>query len=70
MKKVIKYISRIVLGFFTLLWGLVTWAALTPMEGYHHCEPGQEEMSPLYGVLITIVLLIIFCVVWHKTRDW
>ena len=70
MKKVIKYISRIVLGFFTLLWGLVTWAALTPMEGYHHCELGQEEMSPLYGVLITIVLLILFCVVWHKTKDW
>lgn len=45
-KKIIKYTSRIVLGLFTLFWGFVTWAFLTPMEGYYHCEAGQEEMSP------------------------
>lgn len=68
-KKIIKYTSRIVLGLFTLFWGLVTWAALTPMEGYHHCEAGQEDWSPLTCALIAIVSLIAFSVVWYKTRN-
>ena len=68
-KKIIKYTSRIVLGLFTLFWGLVTWAALTPTEGYHHCEAGQEDWSPLTCALITIVSLITFCFVWYKTKD-
>ncbi len=37
-KKLFKYTIRIVLGLFTLLWGLAAWAALYPDEDYHHCE--------------------------------
>lgn len=69
-KKIIKYTGRIVLGLLTLFWGLATWCAFTPMEGYHHCEAGQEEMSPMCCVLITIVSLIAFWFVWYKTRKW
>ena len=68
-KKNIKYTSRIVLGLLTIFCGLVTWAALIPMEGYHHCEAGQEEISPMWGVLFTIASLITFCFVWKKTKD-
>lgn len=69
IKKIIKYTSRIVLGFLTLLWGLMTWCALTPMEGYHHCEAGQEEMSVQTCVIVTVAHFILFCVVWYLTRD-
>lgn len=68
-KKIIKYTGRIVWGLITLFLGLVTWAALTPMEGYHHCEAGQEEISPMWGVLFTIASLITFCFVWYNTKD-
>ena len=69
-KKIIKYTSRIVWGILTLFWGLVTWGAYNPDEGYHHCEAGQEEMNPIYGVIITIASLIAFSFVWYKTRKW
>lgn len=69
LKKIIKHTSRIVLGIFLVFWGFITLVALFPDENYHHCEAGQEEMSPIYGVLITIVLLITFCIVWYKTND-
>ena len=69
-KKIIKYISRLSFGLITIFWGLIAWAALTPMEGYHHCEAGQEEMSPLICALIAFVSLIAFCIVWYKTRKW
>ena len=70
MKKVIKYLSRIVLGIITILWGLLTYLAFTPMEGYHHCEAGEEECSLLQIVLILVVLIFFFCIVWYKTRKW
>ena len=69
-KKIIKYISRILLGLFTLLWGLLTWVALLPPMEEYPCEPGQEDLSPMYGVLLTIASLILFCFVWYKTRKW
>ena len=68
--KIIKYTSRIVWGLLTLFWGFVTWVAYNPDEGYHHCEAGQEEMSPIYGVIITVASLMAFCFVWYKTRKW
>lgn len=70
LKTIIKHTSRIALGIFTAFWGFITLVALFPDENYHHCEAGQEEMSLIYGVLITIVLLITFCIVWHKTKEW
>ena len=69
-KKLFKYTIRIVLGLFTLLWGLVAWAALYPDEDYHHCESGQEEMSPLTCALIAVASLIAFCFVWYRTKKW
>lgn len=69
-KKNIKYTSRIILGLFTLLCGLVSVVALFPDESYHHCEAGQEEMSPMWGVLFTMFSLIAFCFVWYITRKW
>lgn len=68
-KKIIKYTSRTILGLFALFWGLATWCALTPMEGYHHCEAGQEDWSPMTCALITVASLIVFCVVWYLTRE-
>jgi len=68
-KRIIKYTSRIVLGLFTLFWGLITYVALTPMEGYHHCEAGQEELSPIHCVIITLASFVAFCIVWYKTKD-
>ena len=65
----IKYTSRIILGLLTVFWGLATWCALTPMEGYHHCESGQEELSPIYGVLFTIVSFVLLHIVWYYTED-
>ena len=70
MKKFFKYISRIVLGIITAFMGLITWCALYPDESYHHCESGQEELSGQQCILITTVLLILFCFVWYKTRKW
>lgn len=67
-KKVFKYTIRIVLGLFTLFWGLATWAALYPDENYHHCESGQEELSAATCALITISSLVVFCITWCKTR--
>ena len=68
-KRIVKYASRIVLGLFTLFWGLITYAALTPVEGYHHCEAGQEELNPLYGIIITLASFVAFCIVWYKTKN-
>ena len=31
----------------------MAWAALYPDEDYHHCESGQDEMSPYWCFLIT-----------------
>ena len=69
-KKIIKYTSRIVWGLLTLFWGLVTWVTFLPPMDEYPCEAGQEEMSPIYGVVITIVSLIAFCFVWYNTRRW
>ena len=68
MKKYVKYISRIILALFTIFWGLVTYCAFTPMDEYP-CEAGQKEMSPYWGVIITIVFLFLFCFVWYKSKD-
>ena len=68
MKRFIKYASRIVLGLLTVFWGLVTWVALNPDEEYHHCESGQEEWSALQCAMAFAISLIIFFVVWYKTR--
>ena len=68
-KKLFKYTIRIVLGLFTLLWGLVAWAALYPDESYHHCESGQEEMSATTCVIIACASLLMFCLVWYATMD-
>ena len=64
-KKVFKDTIRIVLGLFTLLWGLVAWAALYPDEDYHHCESGQDEMSATTCVIIACASLLMFCLVWY-----
>lgn len=66
-KKTIKYTSRIILGLFTLLCGLVTVVALFPDESYHHCEAGQEEMSPMWGSSFYYVFAdsILLCVVYN-----
>lgn len=68
-KKNIKYTSRIILGLFTLLCGLVTVVALFPDESYHHCEAGQKDADPIYVLLLTVASLILFIWVWHKTKD-
>ena len=68
-KKLFKYTIRIVLGLFTLLWGLVAWAALYPDESYHHCESEQEEMSATTCVIIVCASLLMFCLVWYATMD-
>ena len=70
MKKFIKHTSRIVLCLLTILWGLVTYYALTPDESYHHCEAGQNDGNPIYVALIAIASLLVFCLVWYKTRKW
>lgn len=69
MRKLIKYGSRVVLALINIFGGLVTYCALTPMDEYP-CEAGQEEMSPYWGVLITVVMLATFCIVWYKTKKW
>jgi hypothetical protein len=68
-KKLFKYTIRIVSGLFTLLWGLVPWAALYPDEDYHHCESGQDEMSATTCVIIACASLLMFCLVWYATMD-
>ena len=70
MKKNVKYTSRIVLGLLTIFGVLITMAAFFPDESYRHCEAGQEEMSPMWGVLFTMFSLIAFCFVWYITRKW
>lgn len=70
MKRIIKYTCRIVLGLFTIIWGLATYFAYTPDESYHHCEAGQNDGNPIYVVLMAVVSLIVFCFVWHKTKEW
>jgi hypothetical protein len=52
-KKIIKYVSRLVCGLITVFFGLTTVVALFPDESYHHCEAGQEDLSPVYGVIET-----------------
>ena len=52
-KKIIKCVSRVVCGLITVFFGLTTVVALFPDESYHHCEAGQEDLSP----------------VWSDTRD-
>ena len=69
MKKVIKYTGRIVWGLITVLLVLITIVTLFPDESYHHCEAGQEELSPIWGELITIASFIAFSFVWYKTRN-
>ena len=68
MKKIVKYISRVVFGLFTLFMGLMTWIALFPDESYHHCEAGQNDGNPIYVFLIAVASLIVFCFVWYKTK--
>ena len=69
MKKLVKYGSRVILGLFTLFWGLATYYVYTPDESYHHCEAGQNDGNPFYVALIAVASLIIFCFVWYKTKD-
>lgn len=69
MKKVIKYSSRIVMGLFTIFWGLAAYIAFTPDESYNHCEAGQNEVNPIYVALIAVASLIVFCIVWYKTNN-
>lgn len=68
MNKFIKYTSRIVLGLFTIFWGLATYYAYTPDESYHHCEAGQYDGNPIYVALIAAAALLVFSFVWYKTR--
>ncbi len=68
-KKIIKYTGRIVWGLITLFWGFITLGALFPDNSFHHCETGQEDFNPIYGVIITFILLIFFCFVWYITKD-
>lgn len=70
MKRFIKYTSRIVLGLLTIFWGLITLVAFFPDESCHHCEAGQNDGNPIYVTLIAIALLLVFCLVWYKTRKW
>ena len=70
MNKFIKYTSRIVLGLFTMFWGLATYYAYTPDESYHHCEAGQNDGNPIYVALIAVASLLVFCFVWYKTRNY
>ena len=60
MKKFIKDASIIALGLFTLFWGFVTWAALTPDEEYHHCESGQVEWSAFQCAITFAISLLFF----------
>lgn len=60
MKKFIKNASILVLGLLTLFWGLVTWAALTPDEEYHHCESGQMEWSAFQCAMAFAISLLLF----------
>ena len=69
-KKGIKYACRIGFAFFTIFLGLMTLAAFYPDESYHHCEAGQDDISPYWLVLITAVSFLAFCIVWNKTRNW
>lgn len=68
-KKIIKYVSRVVCGLITVFFGLTTVVALFPDESYHLCEAGQEDLSPVYGAIITFVAMIVFCFVWYKTKN-
>lgn len=70
MKKIIKYTSRIVLGLFTIFWGLAIYFVYNPDESYHHCEAGQNDGDPIYMVLMAVASLILFCIVWYKTRNY
>lgn len=68
-KKVIKYTGRIVWGLITLFWVYITLMVLFPDESYHHCEAGQDDMSPMTCAIIAVVSLIVFCYVWYKTKN-
>ena len=68
-KNFFKYTIRIVSGLFTLLWGLVAWAALYPDEDYHHCESGQDEMSATTLTHPLIVLLLFLVSQIHSKED-
>jgi hypothetical protein len=70
MKKFIKYASRIVLGLFTIFWGLATYIAYTQDESYHHCEAGQNDGNPISVALIAVTSLIVFLFVLYKTKEW
>ena len=69
MKKVIKYTSRVILGLFTIFWGLITLVALFPNESYHHCEARQEEWNTLQCAVMFVASIIVFFCVWYKTKD-
>jgi len=68
-KKIIKCVSRVVCGLITVFFGLTTVVALFPEESYHHCEAGQEDLSPIYCAIITFAAMIVFCFVWYKTKN-
>ena len=70
MNKFIKYTSRIVLGLFTIFWGLTTYYAYTPDDSYHHWEAVQNDGNPIYVALIAVASLLVFCFVWYKTRNY
>ena len=69
MKKLIKYGSRVVLGLITAFLGLGTYCELTPV-GDGPCEAGQKGPDPLSAFLYTLVSLLLFSIVWYKTKDW
>ena len=70
MNMFIKYTSRIVLGLFTIFWGLATYYAYTPDESYHHCEAGQYDGNPIYVALIAVASLLVFSFVCYNTRKY
>ena len=69
-KKIFKYTIRIVVGLFTLFWGLATWATLTPAMEEYPCEPMKVAFSATTYALIAAVSLITLCFVWYRTKDW
>jgi hypothetical protein len=69
MKKIIKYVGRIVWGVLTGLFGLATYFEMTPV-GDGPSEAGQKGSDPLFAFILAMSSLLIFCFVWYNTRKW
>lgn len=68
IKKFIKDASIIVLGLVTLFSGLLTLAAQTPDDDYHHCESGQEEWSVFQCGIAFAISLLLFVLIFIKQK--